>query len=82
MLLALSIILIHIVGAIATIIIHCKNGEFEWAAKHGDGLRTATPSDIVFIDLFFWEMQFILFVFTSIENTIDNYFKKKYTTEN
>ena len=82
MLLALSIILIHIVGAISTIIIHCKNGEFEWAAKHGDGVRFALPSDIIFMCLFYWEIWFILFVFTSIENTIDNYFKKKYTTEN
>ena len=82
MLLALSIILIHIIGAITTIIIHCKNGDMEYAAKHGDGVRFATPSDIVFIDLFFWEIQFILFVFTSIENVIDNYFKRKYTTEN
>lgn len=46
---------IHLIGAIGMLIKHYKDGTFEWAAEHGDGIRFARPSDVVFEDLFLWE---------------------------
>ena len=45
----LIVVLIHIIGVIVTMIIHYKNGTFEYAAKHGDGIRFANPSDVIFV---------------------------------
>ena len=74
----LIVFLIHIIGAIVTIIIHYKNGTFEYAAKHGDGIRFANPSDVIFQDLFLWEFNFLIFVFFSIDGFINYIFDKKY----
>ena len=74
----LIVILIHIIGTIATMIIHYKNRTFEYAAKHGDGIRFANPSDVIFQDLFLWELNFLIFVFSSIDGFINYIFDKKY----
>ena len=74
----LIVFLIHIIGAIVTIIIHYKNGTFEYAAKHGDGIRFANPSDVIFQDLFLWEFNLLIFVFFSIDDFINYIFDKKY----
>ena len=74
----LIVVLIHIIGAIVTMIIHYKNGTFEYAAKHGDGIRFANPSDIIFQDLFLWEFNLLIFVFFSIDGFINYIFDKKY----
>ena len=74
----LIVFLIHIIGAIVTIIIHYKNGTFEYAAKHGDGIRFANPSDVIFQDLFLWEFNLLIFVFFSIDGFINYIFDKKY----
>ena len=42
-------VIVHIIGAIITIIIHCKNGTMEAAIKYGDGIRLARPSDVIFM---------------------------------
>lgn len=74
----LIVFLIHIIGAIATMIIHYKNGTFECDEKHGDGIRFANPSDVIFQDLFLWEFNFLIFVLFSIDNFINYIFDKKY----
>lgn len=68
----------HFIGAIITLIIFYKTGEFEAAAKYGDGIRWATPSDVVFYALVLWEFLLFLFVIDSIENAIDEFFRSKY----
>jgi hypothetical protein len=70
--------IIHIIGAIIAILIHYMDGTFQWSSKNGDGFRFATPADIIFQDLFLWEIEFILFIIFSIEDAIDNFFKKIY----
>lgn len=71
-------IFIHIIGAIILTIVYLKNGTFEYASKHGNGIRYARPSDVVFECLFMWEFTFIAFIFDSIEYFIDDYFQRKY----
>lgn len=68
----------HLVGAIITLIIDYKNGTFEQAAKHGDGIRSATPSDVVFNALVLWEFELLLFIFDSIGYVIDKFFRNRY----
>lgn len=68
----------HFIGAIITLIIFYKTGEFEAAAKYGDDIRWATPSDVVFYALVLWEFLLFLFVIGSIENVIDEFFRNKY----
>lgn len=74
----LAIILaIHTIGAIIAMIIHHKNKTFEYASKHGDGIRFAKPSDIIFLDCFVWEILLLLFIMDSIETKMNNNFCKK-----
>lgn len=68
----------HLIGSVIALIIFYKIGEFEAAAKYGDGIRTATPSDVVFHALVLWEFLLFLFVIVSIENAIDEFFRNKY----
>ena len=68
----------HFIGAIITLIIFYKTGAFEAAAKQGDGIRWATPSEVVFHALVLWEFLLFLFVIVSIENAIDEFFRNKY----
>ena len=72
------IILMHIIGAIITMIVHYKDGVFECAAKYGDGIRFAKPSDVIAQDLILWEIDFLLFILFSIETFINNAFDNKY----
>ena len=58
-------VMVHIIGAIITIIIHCKNGTMEAAIKYGDGIRLARPSDVIFIDCASWEVFWLM-------KTVDN----------
>ena len=73
------ILAIHLIGAIITLFIYCKNGTMEDAAKHGDGIRWATPSDVVYMAFVFWEFNLFLFLFFMLpESLINNYFRNKY----
>lgn len=74
----LIVVLVHIIGAIVTMFIHYKDGTFEWATKHGDGIRFANPSDVIFQDLFLWEINLMIFIMFSIEALINNIFDNKY----
>lgn len=74
----LLIVAFHLIGAIITLIIHCKNGTMEYAALYGDGIRKSNPSDIVFCDLVLWELELLLCVSLVIEEKINKYFRKKF----
>lgn len=75
---AALLFIFHIVGAIITLIIFDKNGEFEYAAKHGDGIYFALPSDVVFHALVLWEFNLLLYIIITIDIYINNFFYKKY----
>lgn len=66
-------VMVHIIGAIITIIIHCKNGTMEAASKYGDGIRLARPSDVIFIDCAAWE---VLWLMKAVDN-VDYYINRK-----
>lgn len=74
----LIVVLVHIIGAVVTMFIHYKDGTFEWATKYGDGIRFADPSDVIFQDLFLWEINLMIFIMFSIEALINNIFDNKY----
>lgn len=65
---------IHIIGAVSTIIIHCRNGTMEAASKYGDGIRLAKPSDVIFIDCASWE---VLWLMKAVDN-VDYYINRKF----
>lgn len=75
---AIIVIGIHLIGAIITLIVFYKTGEFEEAAKHGDGIYFATPSDVVFHALVLWEIHLFLYIICSVDMLIDDFFYKKY----
>ena len=70
------IIFLHIIGGVIYLIKNCVNGNMEYAAKNGDGIRYAQPSDIVFESLFLWELMFIFGCINNIENKINDYFRQ------
>lgn len=70
--------IIHIIGAIITLIVLYKNGTLEDAAKNGDGFYTATPADVVFGALFLWEIYLLLLIICSIDAFIDDFFRNKF----
>ena len=72
---------IHLIGAVITLIIFYKTGEFEEAVKHGDGIYWASPSDVVFHALVLWEFHLLLFVICSIDILINDFFYKKYSND-
>ena len=74
------IILVHFIGSCVMIIIHHKNGTYESASKneYGYGDRYCTPCEILFYDLFLWEVEVIFEIIFKIEDLINEYFKKKY----
>ena len=78
---ALIVIGIHVIGAIIALIIFYKTGEFEDAAKNGNGIYSATPSDVVFMALVLWEVLLLLYIITSIDELINNFFYRKYTND-
>lgn len=67
-------VMVHIIGAIIAIIIHCKNGTMEAASKYGDGIRLAKPSDVIFIDCASWE---VLWLMKAVDN-VDYYINRKF----
>lgn len=71
---SLILIAVHIIGAITTLIIHCKNGTMEAAIKYGDGIRLAKPSDVIFIDYASWE---VLWLMKAVDN-VDYYINRKF----
>ena len=48
------------------------------AAKHGDGIWFPKPNDLIFYCVFISEFYWLTALFTFIENSINNYFDKKY----
>lgn len=78
---ALTVISVHIIGAIITLIVFYKTGEFEEAVKHGDGIYWATPSDVVFQALVMWELLLLLYIMCSIDSFINMFFYKLYRKE-
>lgn len=75
---AIIIIGVHLIGAIITLIIFYKTGEFEEAVRHGDGIYWALPSDVVFHALVLWEIHLLLYIICSIDMFINDFFYKKY----
>lgn len=79
---------IHVIGAIATIEFHYKDGTLEWASKHGDGVRFSTPADVIMNDCICWEvyllMRIIDFITDYINLIFEDNFKggKKMSAEN
>ena len=75
---ALIAVGIHLIGAVITLIIFYKTGEFEEAVRRGDDIYWALPSDVVFHALVLWEFHLFLFVICSIDILINDFFYKKY----
>ena len=71
MLVVLILMSIHIIGAIITIIIHCRDGTMEHASKYGDGFRFAKPSDVIFQDCLLWEIQLVIHTIVFVEDYIN-----------
>lgn len=72
-----TLIIIHMIGAITTMIIHYQNRTFEQASKFGDGIRFAKPFDVVVLDCIAWEILLFLFIIGLAEEGINNIFNKK-----
>lgn len=77
----IMIVLIHIIGAIVAIIIHHKNGTLEYSFHHGDGIRSARPSDVIFHDIFLWEIHLLILIFDTIETQINEAFYHKFNSK-
>lgn len=67
---------VRIIGAAIAIYIHCRDGTMEQALKHGDGVRWAKPSDVIFQDCLLWEVQLIIYMMSFIEDSINSQFSK------
>lgn len=78
MLVVLILMSIHIIGAIITIVIHCRDGTMEHASKYGDGFRFAKPSDVIFQDCLLWEIQLVIHTITFVEDYINSQFSKHF----
>lgn len=72
------LIIIHIIGAIIAIVIHCRDRTMEHASKYGDGFRFAKPSDVILTDCLLWEISLVIYIICFIEEHIDNYFSKHF----
>ena len=73
----LMMITIHIIGAIITMFIHHKDGTLKQAAKHGDGIRYAKPSDVIVQDLIMWEFLLMFSALNYAGSQIDEYFDER-----
>lgn len=62
---------LHIIGFIATIAFHQRNGTIKFASKYGEGIRFAKPSDVIFVDLIIWEFLVLVAMFDFIGNYIN-----------
>lgn len=74
----LILFFIHVFGAIITLIIMKKMGVFKDAAKYGDGIREARPSDVLFLCIVAWEFLAYIFAVEWIKKMIDDHVKKHY----
>ena len=73
------ILTIHLIGGLVTLYIAIKDGTMEEAAKQGDGIYYATPSDVVCQSMLFWEFAlFFYLVFMLPDELINDYFRNKY----
>ena len=72
------ILLLHFISGISLYIYFVKTGEMEKAAKYGDGIWFAKPTDLIFRCIFVSEFYWLMALFTFIENSINSYFDKKY----
>jgi NADH:ubiquinone oxidoreductase subunit 6 (subunit J) len=72
----LMFLILHFIGAIIVIIIYCLDGTMKDASEHGDGIRTATPSDIILQTLALWEIHLFIDIITIISGAINLCFKK------
>lgn len=72
------LIIIHIIGVIIAIVIHCRDGTMGHASKYGDGFRFAKPSDVIFQDCLLWEIQLVIHTITFVEDYINNQFSKHF----
>ena len=72
------ILMLHFISGISLYIYFIKIGAMEEAAKYGDGIWFAKPTDLIFYCIFFNECYWLLTLFTFIENSINGYFDKKY----
>lgn len=69
----LILFIIHIIGFIVSTIILYKKGEFHYAAKYGDGVRTASPFDLLFY-CFIWEASLLIIIMFYIEDWFNGLF--------
>lgn len=72
------LIIVHIIGAIIAIVIHCRDGTMEHASKYGDGFRFAKPSDVIFQDCLLWEIQLVIHTIVFVEDYINSQFSKHF----
>lgn len=77
----IGIIVTHLIGALISLLICYKLGVFKEAALYGDGFRTCTPADVVYITLLVWEIYLIIKIFEFMEYCINQYFYNKYKDE-
>ena len=71
-------VLIHIIGAVVTIIVYHKNGTMKFAAEHGDGFRLARPADVIVQTFIAWEIYLLLNIIEAIETKVNQCVKTKY----
>ena len=72
------LIIVHIIGVIITIVIHCRDGTMEYASKYGDGFRFAKPSDVMFQDCLLCEVQLVIHTIVFVEDYINSKFSKHF----
>lgn len=65
---------IHLIGFMSFLFYDWKAGNLNYASENGDGVRIATPADIVFEDFAFWEIRLLVACFEVIETTINRLF--------
>lgn len=68
----LMLFIIHIIGAILTIIRYIKNGSFHNRKLYGDGIRYATPFQIIVQCIIIWEILLFVELIEFIEYKINN----------
>ena len=72
------ILIVHFISGISLYIYFVKTGAMEKAAKYGDGIWSAKPADLIFRCVCLSEFYWIIALFTFIEDSINDYFSKKY----
>lgn len=66
---------IHIIGAIITVVLHYRDGTMKIAKKYGDGIKIKKFSDIVFQDVFLWEILLLVFLMDNGNRLINDHVK-------